>query len=392
MSLSANFLPSRIFCTVLVFSVSSFFGLAAQNNTATPSQSQPRNQQTATKDDEKKEATKKVFDPEMQELSGREFMTQDYVALCGSFYAGHANKDTVPVVLLHGQKESREEFTPLIAEMKKRGYAILAFDFRGHGESTTRYELATQGMDGQTTPAMEMGMGMQPMVMPQSTQRSLPPGMGGGIPGRRNRQENMMPNPAMMPAMMPQMPMQLPKPVEYLEEGFKKVDYDNMYNFDCVPFYRFLVNKNNEGQLNLNKLVIVGIDMGGTVGGRLTKQLWANARGKNVRSLIIVSPNDDKYSEAIFKDSKCFHKEVPLLMIVGQLDNRAKDNAQNLRKNILGKEKAKEEQLRIAEFPTERQGGELLRESKLGIPQKIADDIDETLARQKNLNWRKMTL
>jgi len=77
-------------------------------------------------------------------------------------------------------------------------------------------------------------------------------------------------------------------------------------------------------------------------------------------------------------------------MIVGQLDKRAKDNAVELRKDILGKEKSKEENLRIAEFPTERQGGELLKESKLGIPQKIADDIDETLAGHKNFNWRKM--
>ena len=172
-----------------------------------------------------------------------------------------------------------------------------------------------------------------------------------------------------------------------------------MYKFDYLPFYRFLVQQNNEEKLNLNKLVIIGVDMGGTVGGQITKQLWANSKGKNVRSLVIVSPNYDLFSKTLLKEAKCFHKEVPLLMMVGQLDRQSRENALNLREDILGKEKRKDDDptslsspVPIAEFPTERQGGELLKESKLGVPQRIADYIDETLAKhkEKDLKWRKM--
>jgi len=202
-----------------------------------------------------------------------------------------------------------------------------------------------------------------------------------------------------MPLPPPQQPPQPPKPVEYLQENFKREDYENMFRFDCLPFYRFLVQKNNEEKLNLNKLVIIGIDMGGTVGGQMTKQLWTNSRGKNVRALIIVSPNHDSFSIGLLTNAKCFHKDVPLLMIIGQLDRRARDNALNLREDILGKERRKDDDptsmsspIPIAEFPTERQKGELLNESKLGIPQRIADYIDVTLAKhkEKDLKWRKM--
>jgi len=318
--------------------------------------------QTAADDEEKNDTSKKFFDPVAKELGGRNFMTGDRVLLSGSFYPGHADEDTVPVILLHGQGKSREEFAPLIAEMKKRGYAILAFDFRGHGESTTRFP----------TPREQMQL------------TNVNPGMG-------------IPNVGMIP--QPQTPSQAPQLIDYLEKDFTKTDYENMYKFDILQFYRFLREENNAKRLNLNKLVIVGVGMGGTVGGRMTKQLWANTKGKNVRSLIIVSPNYDSFSKALFKDSKCFHRDVPLLMIVGQLDHLAKENALSLRDDILGKEKRKEDHptamsspVPVAEFPTERQGGDLLKESKMGVPQKIADYIDETLAKhkEKEFKWRKM--
>jgi len=336
MSFPLNFLSVCLFVILTLLSFPSY-GFVAQNTANPPSQGQLV-------------TPKKLLDPDMVELSGRNFMTSDGVLLSGAFYPGNADKETIPIILLHGQGKSREEFAPLIEEMKKRGYAVLAFDFRGHGESTTRFSDPREDM--------------QP--------------------------ENMV---------QPPTPPQPPKPIQYLAKDFKRADYENMYKFDTLPFYRFLVQQNNAERLNLNKLVIIGVDMGGTVGGQMTKQLWANSRGKNVRSLVIVSPNYDPFSKTLLKDAKCFHKNVPLLMIVGQLDRQSKENALSLRDEILGKEKRRDDDptsmsspVPIAEFPTERQGGELLKESKLGIPQKIADYINMTLTShsERDLRWRKM--
>jgi len=373
MSLAADFPLIRIFAVILTLLVFTSRGFAAQNDT-NPSSLKPSQDQQTTEKDEKKETPKKLSDPDMKELSGRNFVTSDQVLLSGSFYPGNADKDTVPVLLLHGQGKSREEFAPLIAEMKKRGYAILVFDFRGHGESITRFPDPRE-------------------LLQQQTNRN----QGQGTPNPNRPPDGMMVPP--QPQIPPQMPLQPPKPVEYLQENFKRVDYENLYKFDCLPFYQFLVQQNNAEKLNLNKLVIVGVDMGGTVGGQMTKQLWANSKGKNVRSLVIVSPNYDLFSKTLLKDAKCFHKEVPLLLLVGQLDRQSRENAMNLREDILGKERKKDDDptsmsfpAPIIEFPTERQGGELLKESKLGVPQRIADYIDETLTRhkEKDLKWRKM--
>src|SRR4051812_21681876 len=63
--------------------------------------------------------------------------TVDGVDLIGNFYAG--NKGTAPVVmLLHAyEKDSRsKDWISLAESLQKAGYAVLSFDFRGHGEST----------------------------------------------------------------------------------------------------------------------------------------------------------------------------------------------------------------------------------------------------------------
>ncbi len=363
---------------------------AGEQKPAPSAQTEKGKPNPANPDLEKK--PKKNLDPDAIELSGREFITKDNVLLSGVFYPGNADKETVPVILFHEQGKSHEEFAPLIAAMKKQGYAILAFDFRGHGDSTQRFVLPKKQAN-QTQTGMMPGMGM-----PQRKPKKLPPGMGGGVPGLSDRDENvMMPiNPAML---QPQQPQQLPQLTEYLEADFGPEDYKNMYKFDCLPFYHFLTMENNEEKLNLNKLVIVGLGMGGSVGGKLSKELWASAKRKNIRSLIVVSPNYDPFSKQIFKNTKCFHEDVPLLFMVGALDNRAKENALTLREDILGKEKRKDDDptlltspVPVAEFPTERQGGDLLADSKQEIPTKIVNYIEETLAKhkEKDLKWKKM--
>ena len=363
----------------------------AQTQKETPQKETPQKDEKETETGMKKpEPKKKAVDPDARELSGRDFMTKDRVLLSGSFYPGNADKDTVPVLLFHGQGKSREEFAPLIAEMKKKGFAILAIDFRGHGESTKKYPDPKQ-----TQQPQQMQQPAAGMVMPQRKKDRMPPGMGGGVPGRNERQQQQSMMPMMVPQQMPQQPTQPMQPVEYLVENFAKVDYENMYKYDYVQFYRYLVHENNQERLNLNKLVIVGAGMGGSVGGKLAREL---AKAKNVRSLIVVSPNYDPFSKKYFKDAKCFQEDTPLLFVVGQLDPKAKENATKLRDDLLGKEKKKDDKPNsmestapIAEFPSERQGGDLLKESKLGIPTRIVGYIDETLAKhkEKELKWKK---
>jgi pimeloyl-ACP methyl ester carboxylesterase len=68
-----------------------------------------------------------------------EFVTGDMVTLKGFFYPGNRGKASPTVLLLHGLNEdsNKAEWIGLAKALKAKGYAVLRFDFRGHGESTT---------------------------------------------------------------------------------------------------------------------------------------------------------------------------------------------------------------------------------------------------------------
>lgn len=68
--------------------------------------------------------------------------TADGVRLVGDFYPPEGKnaktpKDTKCVILLHDLQGKRQDWGRLPEKLQEAGYAVLAFDFRGHGESTT---------------------------------------------------------------------------------------------------------------------------------------------------------------------------------------------------------------------------------------------------------------
>lgn len=89
------------------------------------------NGQNKDKTDEKK--TEKKGD------AGRvKFETVDQVELHGTFYEGPDGKKSPCVLLLHDLtgKSQDEGWDKLARDLQQRGYAVLSFDFRGHGDST----------------------------------------------------------------------------------------------------------------------------------------------------------------------------------------------------------------------------------------------------------------
>ena len=63
--------------------------------------------------------------------------TKDGVELNGTYYPSNRGKEAVPVILMHGYKETRNKFDRLAKFLQaEHGHAVLAVDFRGHGSST----------------------------------------------------------------------------------------------------------------------------------------------------------------------------------------------------------------------------------------------------------------
>jgi len=75
-----------------------------------------------------------VDKPEVQKVA---FHTADGVTLVGSWYPGAKGQDSPCALLLHGARDSRRApgWDVLARTLQDKGFAVLAFDFRGHGDS-----------------------------------------------------------------------------------------------------------------------------------------------------------------------------------------------------------------------------------------------------------------
>ncbi len=174
--------------------------------------------------------------PGPQEISGSQLQTRDGVSLSATFFPGPEGKgkESVPVLLLHNWKSSRKEFAVLAPELQKKGCAVLVPDLRGHGASKTQI-----------------------------------------VVGRGRPRE------------------------EKLDAAkFRANDYTNMAKYDMGALRSFLVKRNNAGELNLNKLVIVGSEMGAAVAMVWAAYDWTIPnyehagikQGQDVKALVLISP------------------------------------------------------------------------------------------------------
>src|SRR5262249_51508249 len=75
-------------------------------------------------------------DPNKQDAS---FITVDGVELKGTFYKGKKGKDSPVALLLHqyGMDRTKGDWDKLAKALQDQGFAVLSFDFRGHGASTS---------------------------------------------------------------------------------------------------------------------------------------------------------------------------------------------------------------------------------------------------------------
>lgn len=69
--------------------------------------------------------------------------TSDGVKIVGEYFGGAGEKG---VLLLHMMPATKESWGDLPLKLQERGFKVLAIDFRGHGESTTR-ESASEKLD-----------------------------------------------------------------------------------------------------------------------------------------------------------------------------------------------------------------------------------------------------
>lgn len=159
------------------------------------------------------------------------FDTVDGVSLHGLFFAG-AKRNSPTVLMLHGLGEDprKKDWISLAETLNREGYAVLAFDFRGHGPT---------------------GTSIEPAVF-WKYPRNMASVKGG------------------------------PKK-ESIEYKDMKSDYYPVLVNDIAAAKAFLDNRNDAGSCNTSSLILLGADTGATLGA-----IWLNAEW---RRFVFTPPN-----------------------------------------------------------------------------------------------------
>lgn len=115
-------------------------------------------------------------------------------------------------------------------------------------------------------------------------------------------------------------------------------DYQDMVGVDVETLKKFLVARNNAGELNIEKLCLVGVEMGAEVAINFAASDWnwptlaTGKQGQDVKAMVLVSPEWSfkglRIAEAVAHES--VRSEISALIIVGKGNSRYMAEARRL--------------------------------------------------------------
>lgn len=250
------------------------------------------------------------------------FLTADWVQLTGLFYKGNANKQTIPVLLIHDFGSNKESLASTAQKLSEAGYAVLVPDLRGHGESVVSWLYDYSA--------------------------------GGERPAIRKKDD-------------------------YKVDAFTENDFNAMRLYDGQLWYQFFAFLNNAEKLNIRRLVIIGFGRGGSIGASWLANDWQTPgkKGRFAKELILVSPEEDPIFNLLAE-----FKARPALpdykIYVGNLVKAKKETAEKIQLTLGGdrpETAAEERKVPLVGFKTEKQGVELFDVESFGLAQSLIDAI-----------------
>lgn len=179
-----------------------------------------------------------------------------------------------------------------------------------------------------------------------------------------------------------------------------KADLDGMWRHDVEMAKQFLMEQNNAGELNIDKLCIVGADLGAVVAANWAVLDWSWPRlatgkqGQDVKAVVLLSPPRTVRGLTIMPaiTKREFADKLSWLVIYGDQHGDAKDA-----KAVAGQlekwlpkpppEEAKENQaMYVLHLPTNLQGTKLLAAENFNIAPQLMDFINRRLV-SKSYPW-----
>lgn len=288
-------------------------------------------------EDDKPKKEKEIPPPEDLVLT-----TGDGLELAVTYYPGTKGKQTIPVVLLHMWKQSRNDYKELAPTLQALGYAVVVPDLRGHGDSKHRKGASKdEKLDAATLSASQFGQ---------------------------------------------------------------------MVTKDMMAVKQFLWEQNNAGQLNIDKLCIVGAEMGASVALNFALadavdqdnnrvQRAEYKVGRFVKALVLISP-EPAFRGLPTRDATAYpavQRDIPILMVVGKQDAKALQEAKRIN-SIFERhhpdptgdtvsEKNDKRTLFFVPLPTSLQGTKLL-DPKFNVASLISDFLNRRLSKcEESKDW-----
>lgn len=154
-----------------------------------------------------------------------------------------------------------------------------------------------------------------------------------------------------------------------------------MARFDMEAVRNFLVGKNDAGELNLNKLCLVGAGMGASVATNWTLQDWTapplaiGKQGQDVKAVVLISPRWS-YNGLSLQEPMRFRplkRNLAWLIMYGSQDAKVKADVQRINRQLerfhratTGAGAQTPGDLLVLDWPSKLQGSTLLRQ--VGAP------------------------
>ncbi len=168
----------------------------------------------------------------------------------------------------------------------------------------------------------------------------------------------------------------------------RRDDYLAMAALDMEAVRSFLVGKNDEGELNLNKLCLVGSGMGANVAANWALQDWTapplavGKQGQDVKAIVLISPRWS-HSGLSFQAPMRFRplkENVAWLLMYGAEDAKVRADVARIHKQLARFHPEPEDaarrapnSLHMVELPSKLQADTLLRQSGAAVEEQIVN-------------------
>jgi pimeloyl-ACP methyl ester carboxylesterase len=292
------------------------------------------------------------------------FDTYDQVEIHGTYYPGDMTSKSPCALVLHalGGSSREEGWDNLAKELQKKHFAVLLFDFRGHGESTS--------------------IGTNFWLEPSNRY------IKGYRPGK-------------------------------LKDQISYKDFTTLQNWlslvnDIQAAKRFLDRKNDSSECNSANVVVIGAEASAALGTLWSATEWQHPRmttrfppvpadrgqmeGQDIACGVWLSFSPhiavDKAKFTLHPDSWLAHpvrEKVPMCFLYGEQDSKAKNYALHLYDGVLRARKDKKQKLTVERGikDTKLAGRELLGKPSLNTEELIATYVSKVIDDRGSNPWSK---